>query len=74
MEQINLVFTTNQNNFKTCWTHLGGLMDVVLRMSDVVRFSPMRYYLTLRCGPMWYLDRPIDWSAFRLVNSPTTYF
>jgi len=26
MEQINLVFTTNQNNFKTCSAYLGGAM------------------------------------------------
>jgi len=26
MEQINFVFPTNQNNFKTCSAHLGGLM------------------------------------------------
>jgi len=26
MEQINLVFTTNQNKFKTCLAQLGGPM------------------------------------------------
>jgi len=26
MEQINLVLTTNQNNFKTCSAYLGGPM------------------------------------------------
>jgi len=26
MEQINLVFTTNQNSFKTCLAHMRGPM------------------------------------------------
>jgi len=26
MEQINLVFTTDKNNFKTCSAHMGGPM------------------------------------------------
>jgi len=26
MEQINFVFTANQNNFKTCLAYMGGQM------------------------------------------------
>jgi len=43
MEQINLVFTTNQNNFKTCSPYLGGSMWYYE--------TPMQYDV-LRCGPM----------------------
>jgi len=43
MEQINLVFTTNQNNFKTCSAHLGGSMWYYE--------TPMQYDVP-RCGPM----------------------
>ena len=49
MKQVPLDFTGNQNKFITCSAHLGdGTSDVVLKMSDVVRFSPMRSYF-----PSW---------------------